>query len=285
MSGVSQSLRDGIAAAQARQFDRARPLLERATSDSPTDPIGWFWLAIASASAADAMRCLRRVLEIDVAHEQARNGLVTLLQTEAQRLAAAGLRAEARDLAAEATRLAPASQAVWLSFAALTDDQKERLELLKFAVHAFASLGSTAVYLDAGHSSWLPAAEIAARLKDAGLAEADGFSLNVSNYKATDTEIKYGKEISKLVGGKHFVIDTSRNGMGPPVAECKLQDSEACWCNPPGRGLGSPPTAQTADPLVDAYLWLKKQGESDGECNGGPGAGQFWLEQALELAR
>ena len=30
------------------------------------------------------------------------------------------------------------------------------------------------------------------------------------------TEIAYGKEISKLLGGKHFVIDTSRNGNGPP---------------------------------------------------------------------
>jgi endoglucanase len=164
-------------------------------------------------------------------------------------------------------------------------DQKERIELLKFAVHAFASLPQTAVYLDAGHSAWMPAADMAARLKEAGVAEADGFSLNVSNYKATDTEIKYGKEISKLIGGKHFVIDTSRNGMGPPVAECKVQDSDACWCNPPGRGLGSPPTAETADPLADAYLWLKKPGESDGECNGGPKAGAFWEAKALELAR
>jgi endoglucanase len=37
--------------------------------------------------------------------------------------------------------------------------------------------------------------------------------------------------------------------------------------------------------LVDAYLWLKKPGESDGTCNGGPKAGEFWLDRALELAR
>jgi twitching motility two-component system response regulator PilG len=134
MSGVSPSLRDGIAAAQARQFDRARPLLEQATAAAPADPVGWFWLAIASPSAGEAMRCLRRVLEIDTTHEQARNGLVTLLQTEAQRLAAAGSRADARDLAAEATRLAPGAQSVWLSFAALSDDQKERLDALRKAV-------------------------------------------------------------------------------------------------------------------------------------------------------
>jgi CheY-like chemotaxis protein len=80
------------------------------------------------------MRCLRRVLELEPTHEQARNGLVTLLQTVAQRLAAAGARAEALDLAAEATRLAPNSQSVWLSIAALTDDQKERIEALRKAV-------------------------------------------------------------------------------------------------------------------------------------------------------
>ena len=165
------------------------------------------------------------------------------------------------------------------------EDQKERIELYRFAVHEFASLGNTAVYIDAGHSGWLPATEIAARLKEAGIEEADGFSLNVSNYKATETEIKYGKEISKRVGGKHFVIDTSRNGNGPPVKECKNADSEACWCNPPGRALGSPPTTETADKLVDAYLWLKKPAESDGQCNGGPKAGMYWQDRALELAR
>jgi endoglucanase len=163
-------------------------------------------------------------------------------------------------------------------------DQKERLELLRFAVHTFVALGNTAVYIDAGHSGWLKPAEDAKRLKQAGIDEADGFALNVSNYKSTSTEIAYGKEISKLLGGKHFVIDTSRNGNGPPKCN-EGADDEKCWCNPPGRALGSPPTANTADPVIDAYLWLKKPGESDGECNGGPKAGVFWQERALELAR
>jgi endoglucanase len=163
-------------------------------------------------------------------------------------------------------------------------DQKERLELLRFAVHSFAALGNTAVYIDAGHSGWLKPGEDAKRLKEAGIDEADGFALNVSNYKSTSSEITYGKEISKLLGGKHFVIDTSRNGNGPPKCD-EGADDETCWCNPPGRALGSPPTASTADPLIDAYLWLKKPGESDGQCNGGPKAGVFWPDKALELAR
>ena len=161
-------------------------------------------------------------------------------------------------------------------------DQKERLDLLRFAVHAFEAQMNTAVYIDAGNAGWIEAPEMAKRLKDAGVDDADGFALNVSNYKTTEATIKYGKEISKRLGGKHFVIDTSRNGKGPPDVK---GDVEAAWCNPSGRGLGTPPTTNTADPAVDAYLWLKKPGESDGQCNGGPKAGMWWQEKALELAK
>jgi endoglucanase len=161
-------------------------------------------------------------------------------------------------------------------------DQKERLELLRFAIHAFEEQKNTAVYLDAGNSGWIEAPEMANRLKAAGIDEADGFALNVSNYKTTESSLKYGKEISKRLGNKHFVIDTSRNGKGPPEVK---GDVEAAWCNPPGRGLGTPPTTDTKDPVVDGFLWLKKPGESDGECNGGPKAGNWWQEKALELAK
>jgi endoglucanase len=161
--------------------------------------------------------------------------------------------------------------------------QQERLALLKFAVQTFNQLPWTYVYLDGGHSAWLPAEEAAARLKAAGVEEAQGFALNTSNYRATEELIEYGKKVSALLGGKHFVIDTSRNGNGPPtVTDPKSEES---WCNPPGRALGSPPTSETADPSCDAYLWLKKPGESDGTCNGGPKAGEWYAERALELAR
>ncbi len=122
-------------------------------------------------------------------------------------------------------------------------DQKERLELLRFAVHAFETQMNTAVYIDAGNAGWIEAPEMAKRLKAAGVDDADGFALNVSNYKTTEATIKYGKEISKRLGGKHFVIDTSRNGKGPPEVK---GDVEAAWCNPSGRGLGTPPTTNTA---------------------------------------
>lgn len=162
------------------------------------------------------------------------------------------------------------------------EDQAERLSLYRYAIETFEALPQTYVYVDAGHSRWLKPDEIAERLKAAGIEKADGFALNVSNYRSTEELLPYGKAISKLVGGKPFVLDTSRNGNGGPDAS---PDSEASWCNPSGRALGSPPTTNTADPLCQAYLWLKKPGESDGECNGGPKAGMWYQQNALELAK
>lgn len=157
------------------------------------------------------------------------------------------------------------------------EQQEERLFLLRDAVRVLRQNPKTVVYLDAGHSRWAPADVMAERLKKAGIDEAHGFALNTSNYGFTEENIEYGKKVSELVGGAPFVIDTSRNGAGP------APNNE--WCNPPGRKIGKPPTTETGDPLIDGYLWLKRPGESDGECNGGPKAGVFWLEMALSQAQ
>jgi endoglucanase len=153
--------------------------------------------------------------------------------------------------------------------------QSVRYALLRYAVRTLTTRPKTAVYLDAGHSGWQPAAVIAGRLRKADVAAARGFSLNVSNFDSTGVERSYGHQVSSAVGGKPFVVDTSRNGAG----------SNGDWCNPPGRALGHRPTAVTQDDAVDAYLWIKEPGESDGTCNGGPPAGQWWTGYALGLAQ
>lgn len=156
-------------------------------------------------------------------------------------------------------------------------EKATRLALIKDAVGVLKAKGNVAVYVDAGHSNWVGASEMAARLAEAGISGADGFSLNVSNFRKTTESIDYGKEVSSRIGGKHFVIDTARNGLGPAP--------DGQWCNPSGRALGEKPGANTADPSVDAYLWVKPPGESDGTCNGGPSAGTWWTEYALGLAQ
>jgi endoglucanase len=158
-----------------------------------------------------------------------------------------------------------------------TREQAERLQLLASAVEILAGNRRTAVYLDAGHANWQPAEVMALRLRAAGIERARGFSLNVSNYGTTEAEIAYGTAVSSLTGGKPFVIDTSRNGRGPTA--------DADWCNAPDRAIGARPGTPTEDPLVDAVLWIKNPGESDGPCHGGPPAGDWWPEAALSLAQ
>ena len=58
--------------------------------------------------------------------------------------------------------------------------------------------------------------DLAAGLNQAGVSLARGFSLNTTNYYTTDEEIGYGEAVSGLTNGAHYVIDTSRNGAGPP---------------------------------------------------------------------
>jgi endoglucanase len=230
----------------------------------------------------------------------------------------------------------------------------DRFAMLNYAVDALKTHPNVVVYLDGTHSSWLGSGDAAHRLSQAGVARADGFFLNVSNYRLTEHLQKYGAWISKCLAFatnpaswgvghfdwcasqyypanpnvfstwtltdqwyadnvesqtwwyspsllKHFVIDTSRNGQGPWQPPADVYPDPQDWCNPPDRGLGVRPTADTGVALLDAYLWVKIPGESDGECTRGlgpagttvdpewgridPGAGQWFPEMALQLAQ
>ena len=216
---------------------------------------------------------------------------------------------------------------------------------LNHAVDALGALAKTAVYLDGTHSGWLGVGDISDRLIKAGIARADGFFVNASNYVATERLQKYGSWISDCVYlstnswwhpewcasqyypanpadfstwgqsdaafnqafadtgltrnpavQKHFVVDTSRNGQGPWVPPAGVYSDPEDWCNPPARGLGIAPTTTTGNPLIDAYLWIKVPGESDGQCYRGTGgpldpvrgiadppAGGWFPQQAREL--
>ncbi|GGL96905.1 glycoside hydrolase family 6 protein [Nakamurella endophytica] len=122
------------------------------------------------------------------------------------------------------------------------------------------------------------------------------------------TDAWYAANVDKAAGHPtsasqvaHAVLDTSRNGQGPwtPPATANYPDPQT-WCNPPGRGLGLRPTARTGHAWIDAYLWIKTPGQSDGQCNRGvagsttdpewggitdPAAGAWFGQQALQLVR
>ncbi|MEU2543331.1 glycoside hydrolase family 6 protein [Streptomyces iakyrus] len=135
------------------------------------------------------------------------------------------------------------------------------------------------VYFDAGHSGWNAPGKQAAWLRQAGAASpesSDGIFSNVSNFHTTADEVAYDRRVLDALGGPAglgAVIDTSRNGNGAPA------DGE--WCDPAGRRLGRAPTLSTGEARIDAYLWVKLPGESDG-CQGRPGT--FTASYAYDLA-
>jgi endoglucanase len=161
------------------------------------------------------------------------------------------------------------------------DRAAERLALLKSAVEALSANPNARVYLDAGNPGWSSPARLIGALRQAGAEEAWGLAVNVSNFYGTDESVAYGTELSAALHGRHVVVDTSRNGNGPYTGQAHSPK----WCNPPGRALGVAPTTDTGRSLVDAFLWVKVPGESDGECqHADPPAGRWWPEYALGLA-
>ena len=148
----------------------------------------------------------------------------------------------------------------------------DRRTQLRDAVRTLAA-PHTWLYLDGGHSNWLPAEQMATLIRDVGVLErVRGFATNVSNYNGTQEEVAYAHALAALLPGTHAVVDTSRNGVG----------SDGEWCNPPGRRVGLP-GGEVHDDVVDTNLWVKPPGESDGTCNGGPAAGTWWPQVAVML--
>jgi cellulose 1,4-beta-cellobiosidase len=185
------------------------------------------------------------------------------------------------------------------------------------------SLPNVFLYLDAAHAGWLGwpknLVKTAPMFKEiltmaGGPDRIRGFATDVSNYNpakdptnpkrdphaAPNDELGYIADLNKAleaegITGKGFVIDTSRDG------KAYIRASTANWCNIKGAGLGERPQAAPA-PLVDAYLWIKPPGESDGVADpkaerfdqncasedaapGAPQAGKMFDSYVIELLK
>ncbi|HKS98913.1 MAG TPA: glycoside hydrolase family 6 protein [Rugosimonospora sp.] len=168
------------------------------------------------------------------------------------------------------------------------------------------------------------------RLGHYGWCGSQYFPANPNDFSTWGlTDQWYANNLGTAVPTVHFVVDTSRNGQGPNdmtgYAKAPFNQpagvvsslAGGSWCNPPGAGVGLRPTARTGVALLDAYLWVKIPGESDGSCDiaGGarawdytaynpwqltgsaqqhfdplwgmvdPAAGQWFPAQALQLAQ
>ncbi|KAH4353981.1 glucanase [Parastagonospora nodorum] len=148
------------------------------------------------------------------------------------------------------------------------------------------NLDNVDMYLDGGHGGWLgwdanigPAAKFYAKVyKAAGSPRAvRGIVTNVSNYNAyristcnsitqgnkNCDEERYINSFAPLLEAEgfpaHFLVDVGRNGKQPTE-----QQAWGDWCNVRGAGFGARPTTETGNSLVDALVWVKPGGESDG---------------------
>ncbi len=149
--------------------------------------------------------------------------------------------------------------------------------MLRFANKRLSTSGAW-VYLDAGHSNWTPYDDRPSYLKAAGVKFARGISTNVSNFRPTSDEKAYAQRMLRGlkelgVTGKHYVIDTSRNGAKPSADGNDV-------INPTWARVGQPPKLRF-DGALDGYLWVKHPGESDGSVNGGPPSGQ-WCDRLAD---
>ncbi|HEX2673275.1 MAG TPA: glycoside hydrolase family 6 protein [Polyangiaceae bacterium] len=146
-------------------------------------------------------------------------------------------------------------------------------------------------------STWISMCTAFATNPEEGGWRLGNFGWCASQYNpATDYGLDYSPEyaatvtaqiqglMGNAVASLPFVIDTSRNGKGTlkaaqySAAPYNQPDSVISglnagnWCNPPGAGLGLRPDATTGVPLLDAYLWVKTPGQSDGSCDIAGGA-------------
>jgi endoglucanase len=163
--------------------------------------------------------------------------------------------------------------------------QARRYRELRYEVHVMHVNNPNAiVYIDAGSEDWgKDAATIASRLRRADVAEAQGFVLGASHHNWTYKEVRFGRQISRLLGGKHFVVNTNENGWGPNPRWYEPYYHGGCV--PPGEGLGIVPTVRTPDPHLDAFIWSGVPGFENGDCLG-YGAHTpytFYLAEAVSL--
>jgi endoglucanase len=165
--------------------------------------------------------------------------------------------------------------------------QSVREHELQYAINTLtAECPHLVIYLDAGAADALTAKQAARYLRRSGVAKIQGFFLNATHFDWTSNEIRYGNQISRLTGGKHFVVNTGENGRGPLRPRDIVHQGLEVLCNPPGRGLGPRPSADTGFRNVDMFAWTSNPGESGGSCGqGAPPTGAYWPAYALMLVR
>lgn len=165
---------------------------------------------------------------------------------------------------------------------------RTRIDEMRSAIDTLSRLPHAVVYVDAGASDARPPQNMAKLLRAVGVEKIQGFFTNSTHQNKTAREIAYGNAISKLIGGKHFVINTATNGRGALRPRDRVRYGNSIRCNAPGRGLGVRPTAEIPPrfPRLDGLFWIGNPGRAAGRCGRADAAtGSFLLDYALELIK
>jgi endoglucanase len=153
--------------------------------------------------------------------------------------------------------------------------QIERKACISYAITKLkTSCPNVKLYVDAGHPTYGTPSGMASLLREVGIATADGFTLNSSNYHGDAAVVAHGNAIRSYLSDLKnnqlgFIYDTSRNGSAP---------TPTYYANPALRRFGNSPLyGNTGVEGVHGYVWIKAPGESDGaNAIDAPNPGVFW---------
>ncbi|HEY2162288.1 MAG TPA: glycoside hydrolase family 6 protein [Solirubrobacteraceae bacterium] len=198
---------------------------------------------------------------------------------------------------------------------------------LRYEIKKMSALPHTVVYQEAGSSDENSPRYVARLLHDICVGQDPitntgpvinncllmrGFWTNATHFNWDSNELPWAQQVSKLLDRLIFaslhthyhafhIINTAQNGRGPLHPRNRVTNGNENLCNPPGRGLGRIPTANTMPTfdghnfdgswytrILDAFLWSGTPGRShNSNCPGGPwaAAGIFDVRFAAELAQ
>jgi len=175
-----------------------------------------------------------------------------------------------------------------LSVEKCANAQTTYLACVTYAIQQLNTLGNVYSYLDAGHAGWLgwpanlsPAAQLFSSLYTSAGSPSfvRGLATDVANYNALVAatpdpitqgnpnydESLYINALAPLLTSSgfpaHFIVDQGRSGVQ------NIRQQWGDWCNVKGAGFGTRPTTNTGFSAIDAIVWAKPGGESDGTSN------------------
>jgi CheY-like chemotaxis protein/tetratricopeptide (TPR) repeat protein len=137
MSPVDEKalLQQGIAAARAGDKASARARFRELTAHNFDNELAWLWLASVADTPAHAIACLRRVLQINSAHDKARAALFRVLMEGGIQTARAGDKQTAFASFSECATIDPSSELVWTWMASTAPTQAQALDALRRVLH------------------------------------------------------------------------------------------------------------------------------------------------------